>query len=151
MYSTHIYEKDENKNGCHKMAAKVTFAIEKWLFQQFLKMIMQKPEGLRPKTVIDCTKCHQDNRVSYGLLWPDQCMNLARYGTFVYSLELTSLVGMVFYPNRCVKWVRCVHKMDVRTKFNKFGQSQLKDDDSRVFTRMLSSKQFDPVTLTFDL
>jgi hypothetical protein len=68
MYSTHIYEKDKNKNGCHKMTAKVTFAIEKWLFQQFLKMIMQKPEGPRPKTVIDCTKCHQDNRVSYGLL-----------------------------------------------------------------------------------
>jgi hypothetical protein len=44
-----------------KMAAKVTFAIEKWLFQQFLKTIMQKPEGPRPKTVIDCTKCHQDN------------------------------------------------------------------------------------------
>jgi hypothetical protein len=43
------------------MAAKVTFAIEKWLFQQFLKTIMQKPEGPRPKTVIDCTKCHQDN------------------------------------------------------------------------------------------
>jgi hypothetical protein len=41
------------------MAAKVTFAIEKWLFQQFLKMIMQKREG--PKTVIDCTECHQDN------------------------------------------------------------------------------------------
>jgi hypothetical protein len=44
-----------------KMAAKVTFAIAKWLFQQFLKMIMQKPEGPRPKTVIDCTQCHQDN------------------------------------------------------------------------------------------
>jgi hypothetical protein len=33
-----------------KMAAKVTFAIEKCLFQQFLKTIMQKPEGPRPKT-----------------------------------------------------------------------------------------------------
>ena len=43
-----------------KMAAKVTFAIAKWLFQQFLKMNMQKPEGPRPKTVIDCTECHQD-------------------------------------------------------------------------------------------
>jgi hypothetical protein len=48
MYSTYIYEKMKTK-----MAAKVTFAIEKWLFQQFLKMIMQKPEGPRPKTVID--------------------------------------------------------------------------------------------------
>ena len=33
-----------------KMAAKVTFAIEKWLFQQFFKMIMQKPEEPRPTT-----------------------------------------------------------------------------------------------------
>jgi hypothetical protein len=44
-----------------KMAAKVTFAIEKWLLLPFFKTIMQKPEGPRPKTVIDCTKCHQDN------------------------------------------------------------------------------------------
>ena len=44
-----------------KMAAKVTFAIEKWLLQPFFKTIMQKPEGPRPKTVIDCTKCHKDN------------------------------------------------------------------------------------------
>jgi hypothetical protein len=35
--------------------------LEKWLFQQFLKTIMQKPEGPRPKTMIDCTKWHQDN------------------------------------------------------------------------------------------
>jgi hypothetical protein len=33
----------------------------------------------------------------------------------------------------------------------KFGQNPLKDVDSREFTRMLRSKKFDPVTLTFDL
>jgi hypothetical protein len=33
----------------------------------------------------------------------------------------------------------------------KFGQNPLKDLDSRVFTRMLCGKKFDPVTLTFDL
>jgi hypothetical protein len=33
----------------------------------------------------------------------------------------------------------------------KFGQNPLKDVDSRVFTGMLCSKTFDPVTLTFDL
>jgi hypothetical protein len=36
-------------------------------------------------------------------------------------------------------------------KFNKFGQNPLKDVDSRVFTRMLRGKKFDPVTLTYDL
>jgi len=44
------------------MASKVSFAIAKLLFQQFFKMNMQKPEGPRPKTVIDCTECHQDIR-----------------------------------------------------------------------------------------
>ena len=44
------------------MASKVSFAIAKWLIQQFLKMNMQKPGGPRPTTVIDCTECHQDIR-----------------------------------------------------------------------------------------
>ena len=33
----------------------------------------------------------------------------------------------------------------------KFGPNPLKDVDSRVFTRMLRGKKFDPVTLTVDL
>ena len=33
----------------------------------------------------------------------------------------------------------------------KFGQNPSKDVDSSVFTRMLSGKKFDSVTLTFDL
>ena len=33
----------------------------------------------------------------------------------------------------------------------KFGQNPLTDVDSRVFTKMLCGKQFDPVTLTIDL
>ena len=33
----------------------------------------------------------------------------------------------------------------------KIGQHSLKDVDSRGFTRMLRGKQFDTVTLTFDL
>lgn len=36
---------------------------------------------------------------------------------FSQTHQSKSLVGMVFHPNRCVKWIRCVHKMDVRTKF----------------------------------
>ena len=33
----------------------------------------------------------------------------------------------------------------------KFGQNPLKDVDSRVFTRMLRGKNFDPVTLTLKI
>jgi len=40
---------------------------------------------------------------------------------------------------------------DLEKVCTKFGQNPLKDVDSRVFTRMLRGKQFDPVTLTFDL
>jgi hypothetical protein len=50
-------------------------------------------------------------------------------------------------------WKSIGFQIVLRTKYicTKFGQNPLKDVDSRVFTRMLRSNRFDPVTLTFDI